>query len=266
MRALRVHILMAIACVPSVIFAQETDRQMTCDEGRGNDRASHCEINEMSIPMVSRLSVDGGVNGGMRVKGWPKNEILIRARVETNADTDAQAQALARQVVIHTGGGRIVADGPQQAEHENWSASYEIFVPQKIDLNLKAHNGGIGISDVRGRIEFDALNGGVSLKRLSGDVRGHTTNGGLSVELSGNRWEGGQLDTSTTNGGVSMAVPANYSAHIETSTVNGHINVEFPVTVRGEIDRQLSIDLGSGGSLVRAITTNGGVSIKRKST
>ena len=34
----------------------------------------------------------------------------------------------------------------------------------------------------------------------------------------------------------------------------------------GEIDRQLSIDLGSGGSLVRAVTTNGGVSIKRKST
>jgi hypothetical protein len=261
MRVLTLLILMA-----SVLFAQENDRQMTCNEGRQSDRASHCEINEMSIPVVSRLSVDGGVNGGMSVKSWPKNEILVRARVETNADTDAQAQALARQVVIHTGGARIVAEGPQQAQHQNWSVSYEIFVPQKIDLNLKAHNGGIGISDVRGHIEFDALNGGVSLQRLSGDVRGHTTNGGLSLELSGNRWEGGQLDTSTTNGGVSMAVPANYSAHIETSTVNGRINVEFPVTVRGEIDRQLSIDLGSGGSLVRAVTTNGGVSIKRKST
>jgi len=251
---MRVLTLLFLMTKASVIFAQETDRQMTCDEGRGSDRASQCEINEMSIPMVSRLFVDGGVNGGMRVRGWPKNEILIRVRVETNADTDARAQALARQVVIHTGGGRIIADGPQQAQRENWSISYEIFVPQKIDLNLKAHNGGIGISDVRGHIEFDALNGGVSLKRLSGDVRGHTTNGGLSLELSGDRWEGGQLDTSTTNGGVSMELPVNYSAHIETSTVNGRINVEFPVTVRGEIDRQLSIDLGSGGSLVRAIT------------
>jgi hypothetical protein len=266
MRAPTVLILMAMACVPSVIFAQETDRQMTCDKGRQSDRASHCEINEMSIPVVSRLSVDGGVNGGMRVNGWPKNEILIWARVETAADTDAQAQALARQVVIHTGGGRIMADGPQQDHHENWSVSYEIFVPQKTDLNLKAHNGGIGISDVHGQIEFDALNGGVSLKRLAGDVRGHTTNGGLTVELSGNRWEGSQLDASTMNGGISMAVPADYSAHIETSTVNGHVNVEFPVAVRGEIDRQLSIDLGSGGPLVRAVTTNGGVSIKRKST
>jgi len=29
------------------------------------------------------------------------------------------------------------------------------------------------------------------------------------------------------------------------------------------MDRQLSIDLGSGGPLVRALTTNGAVSIKR---
>ena len=49
-------------------------------------------------------------------------------------------------------------------------------------------------------------------------------------------------------------------------TVNGRVNVEFPVTVQGAIDRQLSINLGSGGALVRAVTTNGGVSIKRKAT
>src|ERR1700730_13241370 len=118
---MRVLTLLFLMTMASLIFAQETDRQMTCDEGRGSDRASHCEINEMSIPMVSRLFVDGGVNGGMRVKGRPENEILIRVRVETNANTDAQAQALARQVVLHTAGGRIIADGPQQDQHENWS-------------------------------------------------------------------------------------------------------------------------------------------------
>jgi hypothetical protein len=37
------------------------------------------------------------------------------------------------------------------------------------------------------------------------------------------------------------------------------------MTVQGRIDRQLSVNLGSGGPLVRATTTNGGVSVKRKS-
>jgi len=251
-----------MSCLPSLILAQ--DHEMTCDDHWQSDRASHCEINEMTIPAMSSLNVDGGVNGGMTVKGWQKNEVLVRARVQTQAETDDRAKAIARQVIIHTGGDRILADGPSTGHHENWSVSYEIFVPQKMDLNLRAHNGGIHIADIRGQIEFETTNGGVSLQRLAGTVHGYTTNGGLSVELAGNRWEGGQLDARTTNGGVSVSVPDNYSAHLETGTVNGHINVEFPVTVHGEINRQLSIDLGSGGPLVRAVTTNGGVSIKRK--
>ena len=216
--------LVVMSCLP-LAFAQNSEREMTCDDHWQNDRVSHCEINEMTIPATPRLSVDGGVNGGMTVKGWQKNEILVRAKVQTDADSDAQAKALAKQIIIHTGGGRIMADGPSMGHHENWSVSYEVFVPKSIDLDLRAHNGGIHIADVRGRIEFE-----------------------------------------TTNGGVSLTVPSSYSAHLETGTVNGHVDVEFPVTVRGEISRQLSFDLGSGGPLVRAVTTNGGVSIKRKET
>ncbi len=271
MRIFTPAVLLALPCLTAFVWApraraQAPERQMTCDENWQSDRVSHCEINEMTIAAVPRLSVDGGVNGGMTLKGWQKNEILVRARVQTAAESDGRARDLARQVVIHTGGGRVMADGPQNERRENWSVSYEVFVPQKIDLNLKAHNGGIRISDVQGQIEFETTNGGVSLDRLAGNVHGHTTNGGLSVELAGSRWEGSQLDISTTNGGVSVSVPANYSARLETGTVNGHIHVDFPVTVRGEIDRQLSIDLGSGGPLVRAVTTNGGVSVKRKET
>jgi len=253
-----------MSCLPALVFAQNAEREMTCDDQWQSDRVSHCEINEMTIPATPSLSVDGGVNGGMTLKGWQRNEVRVRARVQTQADSDDQAKTIARQVIIHTGGGRIIADGPSQGHHESWSVSYEIFVPQKMDLNLKAHNGGIHIADIRGQIEFETTNGGVSLQRLAGVVHGYTTNGGLSVELAGERWEGGQLDARTTNGGVSVSVPDNYSAHLETGTVNGHINVEFPVTVHGEINRQLSIDLGSGGPLIRAVTTNGGVSIKRK--
>jgi len=259
--------LAAIFSAAPMALAQEPEHEMSCDEENWqSDRNSHCEINETTLPAMQSLVVDGGINGGVAVRGWQKKEILVRARVQTAADTDAQVRAIARLITIHTGGGRVVADGPRAGRHENWSVSYEVFVPQQIHLNLKAHNGGIHIADVHGRIEFETTNGGVVLRRLAGTVSGHTTNGGLSVELAGNHWEGEHLDASTTNGGVSVAVPAAYSAHLETGTVNGHINIDFPVTVRREINRQLSVDLGSGGPLVRAITTNGGVSIKRKDT
>ena len=141
--------------------------------------------------------------------------------------------------------------------------SYEIFVPRRQDVSIETHNGGIVISEVNGKIDFEATNGGVVLRRVGGAVRGSTTNGGLVIELAGDRWDGETLDVSTTNGGVVMTVPENYSAHLETGTVNGGINVDFPVTVQGPINKQLAVNLGSGGATVKATTTNGGVRIRR---
>jgi DUF4097 and DUF4098 domain-containing protein YvlB len=128
---------------------------------------------------------------------------------------------------------------------------------------LEANNGGIVIADVQGTVNFNGVNGGVVLKRVGGNVHGATTNGGLVVELSGDRWNGESLDVETTNGGIVMSVPENYSAHLETRTVNGSLDIDFPVTVPGRITKELTVDLGSGGATVRAVTTNGGVKIKR---
>ena len=81
------------------------------------------------------------------------------------------------------------------------------------------------------------------------------------------------LDVTTTNGGVMMSIPENYSAKLETGTVNGGISVDFPVpgldqdpSRRGRQSKQVAVNLGSGGPLVRAMTTNGGVRIKRTNT
>ena len=61
-----------------------------------------------------------------------------------------------------------------------------------------------------------------------------------------------------------MTVPESYSAELETGTTNGRVNIDFPVTVQGRFDRRLNTTLGSGGAKVRAITTNGGVTIRRR--
>lgn len=152
---------------------------------------------------------------------------------------------------------------PANRKDYHWDVSYEIFAPRRSDLSLETHNGGISIADINGRIEFTGQNGGVVLRRVGGNVRGGTTNGGLLVELDGARWDGEELDVKTTNGGIVMSVPENYSAHLETRTVNGHLSIDFPVSVQGRITRELAVNLGAGGQTVRATTTNGGVKIKR---
>ena len=255
-----------LAALPAM--AQQRDnqnREMTCDTDwhNNNDRVTTCEIQEQTLAATAQIRVDGGINGGASVKGWSRKDILVRAKIHAQADTDAEARALARQIHVTTTGGSIRADGPSGFRHMGWGVSYEVFVPWRTDVDVKTHNGGVHIADVNGHITFDALNGGAHLTRLAGRVDGHTTNGGLSIELAGNRWEGGELNAETTNGGVHLSVPDGYSAQLETGTVNGHIKIDFPVTVQGDIRRRLSVTLGSGGSRVRAVTTNGGVTIKR---
>ena len=52
----------------------------------------------------------------------------------------------------------------------------------------------------------------------------------------------------------------------ETRTVNGGLRIDFPITVQGELTgrRGLSTTLGAGGPLIRARTTNGGVTVRRR--
>jgi DUF4097 and DUF4098 domain-containing protein YvlB len=110
-----------------------------------------------------------------------------------------------------------------------------------------------------------AYNGPVSLDHVGGDVRARTTNGPLEIELGGDRWEGAGLDAETTNGPVSLAIPERYSARLEFGTVNGPMTVAFPltVTIEGRVGKRIATTLGAGGALVRIVTTNGPVDIRR---
>lgn len=261
-----VFITLLLAICSISVVAQTRDRgSLSCrDNNNYGDRlVAKCEIREQTLAPSGAIAVDGRQNGGVTVKGWDQNQVFVRARVQTGAPTESEAEALAKQITIETGGNKIFAAGPDSQRNYHWDVSYEVFVPRRSDVSIETHNGGIVVAEVNGRIEFTAVNGGVVLRKVGGTVRGGTTNGGLIVELSGDHWDGETLDVKTTNGGIVMSVPENYSAHLETGTVNGGLNVDFPVNVQGRITRELAVNLGSGGQTVRAMTTNGGVRIKR---
>jgi hypothetical protein len=245
-----------------------TDKTMTCENGNfDGDRARHCDIREQSVPGVGRFTIDGGSNGGATIKGWLRNEVLVRSRVEASGDNQSVADSLASQVMIDTSGAQVHATGPESRNNSSWSVSYEIFVPQNMDLNLKGNNGGLTVSDVRGQIHFDVNNGGVHLKRVAGDVSGTTNNGGIQVELDGATWDGRQLELSTHNGGVTVAMPNNYSARFQTETNQGSISSDFPIAQRDNLRaRKLEFALGAGGPLIHISTGNGGIKLKRADT
>lgn len=265
-RLLVVGGVLATALTPTQAQERSAERWLEdCRSGRwGRDRDRYCDVREQRIPARSRVRVDGRENGGVAVFGWDRNEILVRAKIQAHGDSDAEAKEIADRIRIRTED-EIRAEGPTVRWRSSWSVSYDIYVPRRTDLDLSATNGGIRIENVEGRLQFETTNGGVALVGVAGDVRGSTTNGGIDVELTGDRWSGTGLDVRTTNGGIEVAVPDRYSARLETGTVNGGMNIGFPVTIQGRLNRrQLTTQLGDGGATVRVVTTNGGVSLRRR--
>ena len=265
MRSLVAIGVATLLCGAGALHAQEVrSAEDWCrDSGDSREGGRACDVREYTIAATS-VEVDAGKNGGVRVTGGSRADTLVRARVVAMAETQADADALVREVKVSTEGGRVSASGPERTgEHRGWHVSFEVLVPSRSNVSARTSNGGISIANVAGTVGFDALNGGVTLSRVSGDVRGKTVNGGVTVELTGDHWEGAGLDARTTNGGVRLKVPDGYSCQLSVATVNGGVRSDFPLTVQGRLDKNLEVPLGKGGAPVRIATTNGGVHLTR---
>jgi hypothetical protein len=241
-----------------------------------DDHVSYHELRETTTAASGTINVDGRQNGGISVIGEDRSDVLVRACIQSWGKTADQAKSQASGITINTAG-TIKAtssdDGKASPSNDQkWSVSFDIRVPRNSNINLTAHNGGISIQKVDGNAEFETMNGGVFLNDVAGNFKGHTMNGGVVVKLAGSSWRGAGLDVVTTNGGVNILMPENYSAHVETGTVNGGFNSDIAglqVAREEHGDNQyyrprksrISTDLNGGGAPVRVITTNGGVRI-----
>ena len=242
------------------LSAQTAEKQMTCESKGGGDRARSCKISEQTLGVLGRLSVDAGHNGGVVVKGWTEGRTLVRAKVEAWAASDSEASLLAGQVHVETASGLLRATGPETSDGRGWAVSWQVFVPQATDLTLSAHNGGVHVSDVRGRVTAKTHNGGVHLTRVAGEISGTSHNGGVHVELVGS----GAVQLTTHNGGIHLGLPRAGGARVHAETNNGGIQSDFPMPeTRERRQRNVDFTIGAGGPAISLKTNNGGVHIRK---
>ena len=275
MHLIRLAAAVAITLSPVTLSAQDREsdaewlERCRRDDSRwsSDNRGRACEVRNVPVRLAGRaLSVDGERNGGIRVFGWDGDSVRVTARMQAEGRSDSDARDRLSRIRVVADGRSVRAEGPSpvEGEHSGWSVSYFVYVPRRFDLDLEAHNGGLSVDGVSGKLDLRTHNGGLMLSSVGGDVRAQTQNGSLHVQLTGSRWDGTGLEAETRNGSVRLAVPEQYSAQLETGTVNGSIRTDIPVTLSGRISRTLSIPLGGGGRTIRAMTTNGSVTITRR--
>lgn len=258
----------AVLLFATGVYAQTFTTAPCTDEGHTTNNFLHighqervCELRRTVLPSRAELKVSAH-NGGIEVVGEDRADIALEARVIATGSTHDEAQSVAREVKIDTGD-TIHADGPNSSawSGRNWYVNYKLHVPRHLTSQLQTVNGGIELSGLDGTTNAQTTNGGISLHDLAGEVHARTTNGGIEAALGGQRWNGAGLFADTTNGGVSVSVPAQYSAHLVASTTNGGVSVGLPLNGVNTTGKHIDANLGSGGATLQFQTTNGGVSI-----
>lgn len=248
---------------------QQSWRIDSCNGNYGNTRnftlfgprLQVCQLRRILLQPHGELNLQDS-NGGIEIFGQERDNIAIEARVIVNAGSRAQAEAVQRQITIHTNGG-IHATGPRSSFffRPTWYVNYRLYVPQSIAARLKSENGGIDLHHLQGTVHAETTNGGLTLDSLSGNVHATTTNGGISIRLHGTTWQGAGLSAQTTNGGIHVNAPASYSAHLILQTTNGGISIHFPTGGQKVHHNRFDGNLGHGGPTIELQTTNGGISV-----
>ena len=233
--------------------------------GNSEEEKFDLAVREISLSAIpSQLKIEGSKNGGVRIKGWDKNEVRIKVCIQTSGKTEEEVREILSTVNITTDGGTIKAVSPYSTiENVSYNVNYDIKVPKNLDLNITTLNGGINISEIESVIYFNVDNGGAILNQLAGDVSGKIKNGSVAIKLAGKEWKGKRLDAQVGNGNILFLIPKDYSAQIETGTRRGSLVAAIGTTKQRVRNNILNLNVGSGGTLLRALTERGNVEIRQ---
>jgi hypothetical protein len=228
------------------------------------------------------LTVEAAHNGGVLVRGWDKNEVLVKACKAVAAGSDSEAKNRLAGLKVNIDGGQVSASGPSDDSRE-WVIHFLVNVPKNIKLSLDAHNGPLDIRDVEGtisantvngpvdiyrcggQITAEATNGPVHVARSSGKINVRTQNGPLDIELAGTQWSGEGLEARAQNGPIKLRIPTNYKSGVEVSS-RGYSPFHCASdacsgATKNWDDQNKTVRLGSQPVVVRMSTVNGPVSI-----
>jgi hypothetical protein len=260
--------LRALAALPVAAVLSLT---AACDVAFGA-REQATETWTRSYPISAGGTVDlSSTNGTIKVVAGSRPTVEIRAVKTARAATKEGAETLLKSLEVKED---VTADKVKiriDRPHANgvnlhgWGTStvveYFVEVPSTTKVVLATVNGKIEVTDVKGAARLETVNGSINASGLSGDVSANTVNGRVDIGLAALT---SKVAVGTTNGGVTVRLPADAKAELRGHTVNGGINVDgLQVEETERSRRSMEAKMNGGGVRVEAETTNGGITFTR---
>jgi Putative adhesin len=200
------------------------------------------------------------VNGTVRIEGWDKDEVEVRAIKST--PEDGSLLDLVAIDVDATPNGLIVSTRYPQEQGVEVAVDYVVYVPRRAQLSrVNNINGAVRVFSSESLGELHTVNGNIEIYESSGDVHAHTINGNVYLELKhANDAKGASVET--TNGSVLLAIPQDLPAELEARCMNGRFSSDLPMVMKGEAQpRTVHGERGHGGAPIHLGTVNGTIRV-----
>src|ERR1051326_4594387 len=236
-------------------------------------------LNEASILEIQ----DSAGRSVMRVRGWDRPDYAVEACKIAAADDRSSAEALVHGISGSRSAGRFSTSGPV-ADNANWQLYFIVHAPKDGRLDLETKNGPIDVAGISGSLKLRATNGPVALRDCGGQVEVHTGNGPISfsggggevhlnahngpiaLELTGEIWNGAQLEARTLNGPVSLTLPDAFRSGIRVETDgNSPMSCNAPAcrsAWQNHTSNLRTLQLNGSQDAIRVSTSNGPVSVR----
>jgi DUF4097 and DUF4098 domain-containing protein YvlB len=146
----------------------------------------------------------------------------------------------------------------------NYAADFEITTPESNILDLATTNGSVNVTGMTARAKIRMTNGKIVTNNHSGEIDAVTMNGNVDCDISTLT---AAVSLDTTNGNVTLSLPASASASFDSSTTNGYVTVTgFSPDYSMEYSTRKVGTIGTGPSYtsVTLNSTNGNVTIQAR--
>lgn len=208
-------------------------------------------------------------------------EIDFKAYGQTEEEAKRNSEQL--DCAISAEGGLLTIKAVKPPEHWMSAVSFRLKVPEDCTLQLGTSNGKVSVCDMAAKVQAKTSNGAVSLKNIRDAIQASTSNGTVSVEncqgaidLSTSNGKvtytgmlvGKDNKIRTSNGRISLVLPATSLTEVSTRTSNGSIQCSLPTQrVLKEGKHEFHAIVGEGDVkntevMVTARTSNGSIRIE----
>ena len=240
-----------------------------------NEVEVEIEKRGMEQALIDGMTVEAEQEGDrvvLRVKGPPAAERRITVGVHISP-TARLLVAVPRKSLINarTGDGSIRVeniDGRLALRTGDGSVSAERITG---DIEARSGDGSIRIDRAQGRLDLETDDGSLTINARPTVVRARTGDGSIRMQLEPDTSMTDAWDLATSDGSITLTLPASFNADIDAETSDGAVRSSYPglstETEGGEgrerRRRELRAKLGQGGPVLKVRTGDGTIRFER---